>query len=49
MNGVSGDLRRVGLLTAAGTLFVAVGVFSGGGWPFVLGGLILLALAAASY
>ncbi len=46
---LSRDVRRVGLLTGTGTLLIAIGLFSGAGWPFVLGGFILLALAAGSY
>ena len=39
---------RTGLLTGAGALLVAVGVFVPSGWPFVLGGFILLVAAASS-
>jgi hypothetical protein len=43
-----GAQLRTGLLTGAGALLVAVGIFVSSGWPFVLGGFILLAAAASS-
>lgn len=39
---------RSGLLTGAGALLVAVGIFAPSGWPFVLGGFVLLLAAASS-
>jgi hypothetical protein len=44
---LTGGVRRVALLTGTGTLLVAIGVFSSAGWPVVLGGFILIVLAAA--
>jgi hypothetical protein len=39
---------RSGVLTVAGTLLVAIGIFIHSGWPFVIAGLALLVVAAGS-
>jgi len=43
-----GGQWRNGLLTGAGALLVAVGIFVNGGWPFLVGGFVLLVVAASS-
>ncbi|HSS04403.1 MAG TPA: hypothetical protein VLK89_04340 [Solirubrobacterales bacterium] len=36
------------VLTSAGVLLIAFGIFVHAGWPFVLGGFVLLMIAMAS-
>jgi hypothetical protein len=42
----AGSLSALLLLTLAGILSIGVGLFVTAGWPFVMGGLILLIAAA---
>jgi uncharacterized membrane protein len=44
----SGSQSRSGILAGAGAVLLAVGIFVSTGWPFVLGGFILLVVAAGS-
>jgi uncharacterized membrane protein len=39
---------RSAAFTGAGAILVALGVFVSAGWPFVLGGFVLLLIAAGS-
>jgi hypothetical protein len=43
----SRDLRSAAF-TVSGAVLVAVGLFVSAGWPFVLGGFVLLAAGVAS-
>lgn len=40
--------QRTAAFTGAGVLLVAIGLFVNGGWPFVIGGFVLLVAAAGS-
>jgi hypothetical protein len=39
---------RSGTFAVAGAMLLAVGIFVSAGWPYVLGGFILLVVAAGS-
>jgi hypothetical protein len=39
---------RSGTFAVAGAVLLAVGIFVSTGWPFVLGGFVLLVVAAGS-
>jgi hypothetical protein len=39
---------RTAAFTLAGAVLIAVGILVSAGWPYVLGGIVLLVAAAAS-
>jgi hypothetical protein len=40
--------RRGAAFTVSGAVLIAVGIFVSAGWPFILGGIVLLVAAVGS-